>query len=457
MYTQCPSCEAIFALSEDELKLRQGLVRCGYCHEVFNATWNLVDNLHDELAGGDEIKPSPEQNDVGVDDGGAGPMPVAHVPALPAVPPTALDFPSVIDDAPAIEHSATTDETPAVHPSHIESRSVLSPEVSATAHPASVVIDDSGEDAARKLADAEEPLDGTESVHEGERIAAQSDGDRGMVGSTETPLAPGALRISSGAELQPDNIAASAIEEIVLDESGVPWTGEQTQPAASSHVPPEPSTLREARVEKSSRMSAQGAGKTEGKRRRRAPTADREVSRVTKRRTSRHAAGISQSLPTLLVLAAWWVAALGLVGMLVWQIRTVHVDTLAQVNWLRPALSVFCDVVACALPSPIDISRIDLADARVNPHPDVPGALRVNVGLINRAEFSQPFPNIQISLTDRGGIVVGRRAYRPRQYFGNTMTPGKLLTPNVVEVVALDLLQPDTTAVGYEIELVADE
>lgn len=48
MYTQCPSCNVIFAMFEEDLDAHQGLVRCGRCGEVFNASWNLVDSVPEQ-------------------------------------------------------------------------------------------------------------------------------------------------------------------------------------------------------------------------------------------------------------------------------------------------------------------------------------------------------------------------------------------------------------------------
>ena len=62
MYTQCPNCNVIFSMSEEDLDIYQGLVRCGRCSEVFNASWNLVDSVpHQELAGSEDITQKPEQ------------------------------------------------------------------------------------------------------------------------------------------------------------------------------------------------------------------------------------------------------------------------------------------------------------------------------------------------------------------------------------------------------------
>ena len=41
--TRCPFCETVFRLQPAHLALRRGLVRCGHCHEVFDATSSLFE------------------------------------------------------------------------------------------------------------------------------------------------------------------------------------------------------------------------------------------------------------------------------------------------------------------------------------------------------------------------------------------------------------------------------
>ncbi|OAJ57215.1 hypothetical protein A6V36_31820 [Paraburkholderia ginsengiterrae] len=47
--TRCPFCETVFRLQTEQLALRRGLVRCGHCQEVFDASASL----YDVTAGGD--------------------------------------------------------------------------------------------------------------------------------------------------------------------------------------------------------------------------------------------------------------------------------------------------------------------------------------------------------------------------------------------------------------------
>ncbi|MFZ2297778.1 MAG: zinc-ribbon domain-containing protein, partial [Aquabacterium sp.] len=41
--TRCIHCGTIFKIVEDQLKVSEGWVRCGRCHEVFNALPTLFD------------------------------------------------------------------------------------------------------------------------------------------------------------------------------------------------------------------------------------------------------------------------------------------------------------------------------------------------------------------------------------------------------------------------------
>lgn len=66
MLTRCPNCETSFRVTPEQLKARQGQVRCGACQHVFNALESLVEEaaiIHapaQEIAVGNEIAVSDE-------------------------------------------------------------------------------------------------------------------------------------------------------------------------------------------------------------------------------------------------------------------------------------------------------------------------------------------------------------------------------------------------------------
>ena len=150
--------------------------------------------------------------------------------------------------------------------------------------------------------------------------------------------------------------------------------------------------------------------------------------------------------------AAWWLGSIFLVLLALFQVKQYYLVDLAQFGALRPYLATFCNYAGCEIPPMHEFALIELLDTRVNPHPDSPEALRVTASLVNRATFEQRFPHIQVTLTDRVGRIVGRRTYSPNQYIGSS---AKVLTPNVVERITLDLAHPEETAVGYELLLVS--
>jgi predicted Zn finger-like uncharacterized protein len=45
MYTQCPECRTVFRISRVQLEARGGFVRCGQCHQVFDASGSLLKEL----------------------------------------------------------------------------------------------------------------------------------------------------------------------------------------------------------------------------------------------------------------------------------------------------------------------------------------------------------------------------------------------------------------------------
>lgn len=89
--TRCAQCGTSFRVSEEQLAVSDGYVRCGRCDAVFNARESLFD----------------------LELGASGPMPLEPVQAPPA-PPAAVDEPSsdlVFDTAAAAAPTATGPET----------------------------------------------------------------------------------------------------------------------------------------------------------------------------------------------------------------------------------------------------------------------------------------------------------------------------------------------------------
>ncbi|NOZ37473.1 MAG: hypothetical protein GXP11_05285, partial [Gammaproteobacteria bacterium] len=48
MFTCCPECKTCFRITDEQLAMAKGLVRCGHCHQIFNGGESLTETLSDE-------------------------------------------------------------------------------------------------------------------------------------------------------------------------------------------------------------------------------------------------------------------------------------------------------------------------------------------------------------------------------------------------------------------------
>jgi predicted Zn finger-like uncharacterized protein len=58
MLTRCPECATVFRVNPDQLKARQGRVRCGRCNRVFNAIDALIENVPAHLVSPPTAEPA---------------------------------------------------------------------------------------------------------------------------------------------------------------------------------------------------------------------------------------------------------------------------------------------------------------------------------------------------------------------------------------------------------------
>jgi len=146
----------------------------------------------------------------------------------------------------------------------------------------------------------------------------------------------------------------------------------------------------------------------------------------------------------------WGAAALVLVLLLAAQVKYLLVERYAGHAVLRPYLAAFCELAACRLPPRHDPRRFAITRTNIDLHPRQPGALRVTVKLLNEATYPQPYPRLRLTLTDRDGWVVGRRAYTPADYLIGR--PNKLQSGEL-GAIHLDLARPHEKAVGFEVDV----
>ncbi|MEE8482895.1 MAG: DUF3426 domain-containing protein [Acidiferrobacterales bacterium] len=138
------------------------------------------------------------------------------------------------------------------------------------------------------------------------------------------------------------------------------------------------------------------------------------------------------------------------------QITYFYSSELGRDPDLRQHVLLVCKTLGCVIQPQVDAGLIELTKTRVSPHPKYANVLRLRATLINRASFSQAYPLMEISLSNRHGVIVGRRTYRPEQYLRKKKNALQNMVPNVIVHAKLELTSPNRRADGYEIRLLAD-
>lgn len=147
---------------------------------------------------------------------------------------------------------------------------------------------------------------------------------------------------------------------------------------------------------------------------------------------------------------AWSVVNFLLITVLVMQYAYFNRNNLAHYAELRPWLEEMCHYAGCALPPQRDVTQITLVNRELRSHPTAANALLVTATLVNNAPFSQPYPMLQLSLSDFSGKTVAMRRFNPEEYMGKDVKIPRGMTPKQPIEVSLELVDPGKAAVGFE-------
>jgi len=156
--------------------------------------------------------------------------------------------------------------------------------------------------------------------------------------------------------------------------------------------------------------------------------------------------------PNPLVNIFWSLVSIAFVILLGLQVKYFFVEKYAQDDRYRSYLGLFCKIAQCELSPRRDAYRFTITNTRIDLHPEEPGALRITVKLLNQAKFTQPFPELQLTLTDRVGRVVGRRTFEPEFYLA--VAQRRQLASGELGTVTFDLAHPHEKAVGFVVDVV---
>ena len=413
--TRCTHCGTIFKVVQDQLKVSEGWVRCGRCHEVFNALEGLFDlDREAPPARVPQEPPAMPAQQPAFEPPPAPPAPPAPVWSEPPTPepPAAgltqfdLDLPGGNRpfQAPAMPSTTASGSLPATHDAEpsaypetqeadaLESRYLLPREDGA---PVRKRRRRGGPDFAdaefpEHLVDASDPWE--DSLPAPEEAAAAP---------AHTTALPGDMRsVHHPSDVAPDEATTTG------------WPAAATVPAPSSTMQPPPAgmpsapaPLDEDNFEPESALPPPSQRKGRPGTRGRAPQAEApEFIRVAERKAL-------WGHPTVVGLMAGLSVMLGLT--LALQAAHHWRDTLAaRQPALQPALQAMCSVLHCEIQAPMQLDDLQVDSVQlVRTASEGPDTYRLTAIVHNKADIALRWPQLDLTLTDPNGAVLVRRMF----------------------------------------------
>lgn len=149
--------------------------------------------------------------------------------------------------------------------------------------------------------------------------------------------------------------------------------------------------------------------------------------------------------------AVWSLIVLALVGVLVAQVAWFQFDRLSAIPELRPFYEKACELTGCELKPLIDVDAIQSRKLVVRTNPDNRSQLVVDAVIINRADFEQPFPAIALTFSNLNGDVVAQSLFTPQEYLAGEGKELETMPPETPVRIAINIRDPGRDAVNYNI------
>lgn len=126
-------------------------------------------------------------------------------------------------------------------------------------------------------------------------------------------------------------------------------------------------------------------------------------------------------------------------------------DRLARDEHYRPLLGSACTVLPCKLPELNDTRLIRSTNLMVRSHPKLQQALVVDAIMTNHADFKQQFPIMELLFTDLDGEVIAGRRFEPAEYLAGELTGQQWMPIKQPIHIALEIVDPGEQAVNYQL------
>ena len=138
------------------------------------------------------------------------------------------------------------------------------------------------------------------------------------------------------------------------------------------------------------------------------------------------------------------------------QLLVFQFDSWVKEPSYRPIYEQWCKVANCTLAPLRDLSKIVSNRVVIRTHPTHDDATIIDVLMVNDAEFAQPFPLIEImAMNERRELIAGRR-FEPVEYLQGEFLDGErtvsdLLPARTPVHVSFEVKNPDQSVTNFEV------
>lgn len=126
-----------------------------------------------------------------------------------------------------------------------------------------------------------------------------------------------------------------------------------------------------------------------------------------------------------------------------------------QKNWLadQPFTAgptrAFCNLVGCDVGQRRDLTQLEMLNRNVYSHPNEQDVLMITATIENQADFSQPYPLLEISFLDGKNDVLALRRFTPEEYLPDT-SPQALMDSGKAIDIRVKIADPGKDAVRFQ-------
>jgi len=147
----------------------------------------------------------------------------------------------------------------------------------------------------------------------------------------------------------------------------------------------------------------------------------------------------------------WFVVILALLGALISQVVWFQFDRLSAIPQLRPFYEQGCELFGCELKPLVDVQAIQSRKLVVKTNPENRSQLIVDAVIINRASFEQPFPAIALTFSNLNNDVVAQSVFTPEEYLAGEGKGMEAMPPDTPVRIIINIRDPGKDAVNYNI------